>query len=434
MSKLKKRLENLKKDEIKKRWEKIDSRQGLSTKEKLDKLVKLSLHRKEKQKEEIVKISGEIPGVDEAFILRDFSYPLSSVFGKVKLVDWYEVDSQQLAVVFGDEEFLQVSPQKLLFFDTETTGLSGGTGTIPFLLGFGFFEEDFFKVKIFILNDLSKEEEFLSEIDSFLESRDYSGVVTYNGKGYDFPLMETRYILYRKRFPLLKKPHLDFLFPARTLWKNTYESRNLGYLGDILLGLSRSEDIDSSQVPMLYFNYLRSNSFSLIEKVVEHNALDLVGLSALLLLGIKYIADISWVSDEGEMLGTAMLYEKYGALEKANELYGLIKRSAGRDDIIARSVKRKSIIVKKKKFYDEAKELWEYLSSSQDRYAVRELSIHFEHREKNYFKALEFVSKGLASIDLTETQRKDFEKRWQRLNKKIKALEPPEEDPGSDPR
>lgn len=426
MSKLKDRLDYLKKDGIKKRWEKLETHQGLSTKEKLDKLVKLSLKREDKRKE-VVKAEIDRPREEKAFILRDFSYPLNAVYGKLEFGDWQEVSPQKIAVIFGEEEFLRLSPLKLLFFDTETTGLSGGTGTIPFLLGFGFFEEDFFNVKIFVLNDLSREEEFLNEVDRFLESRDFCGVVTYNGKGYDFPVMETRYILYRKRFPLLTKPHLDFLFPARTLWKHTYESRNLGYLGDILLGLSRSEDIPSSQVPMLYFDYLRSNSFSQIEKVVEHNALDLIGLSALLLLGVKYVEDISFINDEGEMLGTAVLYEKYGDFEKANELYGIIQRSASRDDIISKAVKRKSIIIKKKKLYDEAKELWELLSSTQDRYAVRELSIHFEHREKNYFKALEFVRQGLEEVDLTESQRKDFEKRLERLNKKIEALEPPEE-------
>ncbi|MFC2156143.1 ribonuclease H-like domain-containing protein, partial [Acidobacteriota bacterium] len=394
--------------------------------EKLDKLVKISLKRKENQKEgERVEI--EQPREENDFIQRDFSYPLHSFYGKLKLADWQEVIPRHLAVMFGEEEFLHLSPMKLLFFDTETTGLSGGTGMIPFLLGFGFFDEDRFNVKIFILNDLSREEEFLTEVDDFLESRDYSGVVTYNGKSFDFPLMETRYILYRKRFPLLKPPHLDFLYPARTIWKNTYESRKLGYLGDVLLGLSRSEDIDSSQVSMLYFNYLRSNAFGLIEKVVEHNALDLVGLSALLLLGIKYVDDISFTHDEGEILGTAVLYEKYGDFDKANELYGLVKKSAGRDDTIAKAVKRKSIIAKKKKLYHEAKELWEILSQARDRYAVRELSVHFEHREKDYFKALTFVRRGLETVGLTDVQRADFEKRFQRLNKKIKALEPPEE-------
>ena len=522
MSKLKKKLDRLKQDKIEKRWEKIDSKEGLSTREKLDKLVKLTLkggavppadkrgktisslsegfrekkrfspinttegsatpaHKSSKtissHQEDFRKkinsshinsteraahpaktsdyanykdykglkkhtnpqnsslhgqtnaspINEAAPEEENAFIIRDFSYPLSSTFGDCKLEEWQDVSPEQLAVIFADKEFLQVSPPELLFFDTETTGLSGGTGTIPFLLGFGFFAHNHFYVKVFILNDLSKEEEFLEEVDRFLDSRDFSGVVTYNGKSYDYPLMETRYILQRKRFPLLKKPHLDFLFPARTLWKHTYESRSLGFLGEILLGLSRQEDIDSSHIPALYFNYLRSNDFSLIEKVIEHNALDLLGLAALLLLGTKYTKDISFAADEGEILGTAMLYEKYGDLEKANELYGIVKESAQRDDVLARAAKRKSIIVKKKKLYDEARELWEYLSNREDRFAFRELSVHFEHREKDYNKALDFVRQGLAAVDLTESQRRDFEKRLERLKKKIAALDVKEE-------
>ena len=78
---------------------------------------------------------------------------------------------------------------KLLFFDTETTGISGGAGTIPFMMGIGFFEEEHFRVKIFILNDLNREDEFLEEVDRFLQSFEFSAAVTYNGKSFDFPLM-----------------------------------------------------------------------------------------------------------------------------------------------------------------------------------------------------------------------------------------------------
>ncbi len=312
---------------------------------------------------------------------------------------------------------------KFLYFDTETTGISGGTGTIPFMLGFGFFENDSFRIKIFVLNDLYREEKFLEEIDEFLENHNFSATVTYNGKCFDFPLMETRYILYRKRFSLLKIPHLDFLFPARTIWKNTFESRKLGYLGDILLGISRDEDIDGSQIPALYFNYLRNNSFFLIEKVIEHNALDLVGLSSLLLLGLRYVEDISFTNDEGEIFGVAIFYEKYGDLEKANKLYEVLKESALRKDIISNSIKRLSSIKKKKKLYIEAAELWKILSNYGDHTAYKELSIYYEHREKNYFKAIEFVERGLEKIDLTKTQKIDMEKRLKRLQRKIKALE-----------
>ena len=181
--------------------------------------------------------------------------------------------------------------------------------------------------------------------------------------------------------------------------------------------------MESSQIPTIYFNYLRSRSFVLIQRIIDHNALDLLGLAGLLLLGIKYLEDISFTDDEGEILGTAKLYEKYGDFESADRLYNIIKQSAVREDVIEKAVKGLAIIMKKKKLYIEAAELWELLSTHSDRLALRELSIHLEHREKNYMKALEWVREGLKIIDLTETQRQDFEKRYKRLNRKIEALE-----------
>ncbi len=406
---------------IKKTWDSIKSEKGSSTKEKLEKLVNLNLKQDKIIKKKQTQIKEAFSG--EPVIIRDFSYPITSQFGKIELSQWFTISSKSVAIISGDNDFLNLDPMKFLYFDTETTGISGGTGTIPFMLGFGFFENDSFKIRIFVLNDLYREEKFLEEIDEFLESHNFSATVTYNGKCFDFPLMETRYILYRKRFSLLKIPHLDFLFPARTIWKNTFESRKLGYLGDVLLGISRDEDIDGSQIPALYFNYLRNNRFFLIEKVIGHNALDLVGLSSLLLLGLRYVEDISHTNDEGEIFGVAILYEKYGDLEKANKLYEVLKESASRKDIISNSIKRLSAIKKKKKLYIEAAELWKILSNYSDHTAYKELSIYYEHREKNYFKAIEFVERGLEKIDLTKTQRKDMEKRLKRLQRKIKALE-----------
>jgi uncharacterized protein len=434
MSKLRDKLNYLEKDKIKKKWETIDKNIELSTREKLEKLVNLSLKKEKLQKEKNISTTGKnSPALDidtrvdknSAFTLREFIYPLSSIFGKVQLAEWKQISSRQLAILFGDEDYERITPMDLLFFDTETTGLAGGTGTIPFMLGFGFFSGESFHVCIFILNDLYKEGEFLDEVDRFLSDHDFSGTVTYNGKSFDFPLMEARYILQRKRFSLLKLPQLDFLFPARTIWKHTYESRKLGYLGDILLGLSREDDVDASQIPMMYFNYLRSRSFYSIEKVVEHNALDLVGLAALILLAVKYQEDIAYTNDEGEILGTAKLYEKYGEFKQALQLYEYLEQNATRDDIISKTVKSLAIIKKKKRFYKEALQMWEILSRSDanSHLAMRELSVYFEHREKNYVKALEYVRKGLTCLPLTGSQQRDFEKRLKRLTRKIEMLE-----------
>lgn len=440
MSDLKNKLKYLDKDKkIQNQWQSIDAKEGLSTREKLDKLVNLRLKQKSSREKtsdsmddspfasHTVQLEPETSRSGDAVLVREYQYPLETVYGMFSLGAILDINPGLLNITFGEEdcEESEIDPRKLLFFDTETTGLSGGTGTIPFMLGFGYFEETVFRAKIFILNEISREDLFFEEIDRFLAEHDFSATVTYNGKTFDFPLMESRYIMQRKRFPLLRLPHLDFLFPARVVWKNTYESRRLGYLGDVMLGISREDDVDGSQIPALYFNFLRSKAFHVIEKVVEHNALDLLGLAALLLQVLKYVEDIVYTQDEGEILGTARLYEKYGDFEAARTRYTQVTKTGCRSDVTSRAVKALAVLKKKEKLYDEASDLWEMLSqlSDQDQTALRELAIHLEHREKNYVKALDYTQRALDTASLTDNQREDFQKRLKRLTKKINTLD-----------
>ena len=403
--------------------------EGLSTREKLEKLVRLNLQKKGMPltgRESLPRgepIPAPVAAAREPFLIKDFYYAIDSRYGKVRLGEWLNLQPDALAVISGSETFRAVDSRKVLFFDTETTGLAGGTGTIPFMLGFGFFCEQVFQVKIFLLQDLDKEGEFLTAVDDFLRAGDFSATVTFNGKAFDFPLLETRYILQRRRLPLLDLPHLDFLFPARTLWKNTFDSRKLGYLGEMLLGFSRSDDIEASSIPALYFNFLRNQDFSVIEPVIEHNAMDLVGLAAVVLLGARYLDDYSLTGDEGEILGLGMLCERAGLLEKAEALYRIARDVSGRSAVGEQAVRRLSVLLKKKKLYQEALELWQILSTGNDLQAYREISVHYEHRERNYYQAVEIVEKALGSVSLSPSQQQELEKRLQRLRQKIAKLE-----------
>ena len=425
MRKLKERLAEIERKNIQKKWQGLDEADGLTTREKLEKLVQQNLKRKglSPAKREAVPMAAS----REPFLVRDFYYSLDGRYGKVRLGEWHDLQPEALAVISGSDAFTALDSQKVLFFDSETTGLAGGTGTIPFILGFGFFSENVFQVKIFLLKDLDKEGEFLAAVDDFLHAGNFSATVTFNGKAFDFPLLETRYILQRRRFPLLQLPHLDFLFPARTIWKNTFDSRKLGYLGEMLLGISRSDDIEASSIPALYFNFLRNHDLSAIEPVIEHNAMDLVGLAAVVLLCARYLADYSLTADEGEILGLGLLCERAGLLEKAEAFYRVAKDVSGRALVQERAVRRLSILLKKKKLYQEALQLWEILSGANDLQAFREISVHYEHRERNYFQAIEIVEKALGSVSLSPSQQQDLEKRLQRLRQKIARLEEKEE-------
>ncbi len=424
MRKLKDRLHDLDRKDIQEKWRSLESESGLSTREKLDKLVKQNLRRNEKP---AAPASREAPAAAQPFLVRDFSYALDGRYGKVRLGSWLSLEPGALEVIAGGGEFASLDPRRAVFFDSETTGLAGGTGTVPFMLGFGFFSDQAFQVRIFVLLSLEREGEFLEAVARFLEEGGFSAVVTYNGKAFDFPLLETRYILQRRRSPLLGLPHLDFLFPARTIWRNTFDSRKLGYLGEMLLGLSRDDDVDGSDIPALYFSFLRSQAFSLIEPVVEHNAMDLVGLAAVVLLGVLYLDDYSLAGDGGEILGLGRLCERAGLLEKAENFYQAAKEASARSDVRTLATRRLSILLKKKKLFSEALELWQALSAGNDVGAMREISIHYEHRERNYVQAVSFVEKALASGRLSPGQQQELEKRLERLQKKIAKLDEKEE-------
>ena len=226
MRKLQDRLKEIDRQNTPGKWSGPEEGDGLSTREKLEKLVEQNLKRKGLSPLKARTAPAAV--ARDPFLVKDFYYSLDGRYGKVRLGEWLDVAAETLAVIWGNGSYAALDPGKILFFDTETTGLAGGTGTIPFMLGFGFFSGEVFQVKIFLLQDLDKEGEFLAAVDDFLASGGFSATVTFNGKAFDFPLLETRYILQRRRLPLLDLPHLDFLFPARTLWKNTFDSRKLG--------------------------------------------------------------------------------------------------------------------------------------------------------------------------------------------------------------
>lgn len=435
MRKLKDRLHDLDKKSIQETWRKLDGEGGLSTREKLDKLVRQNLTRSAPApaapapaapapaapaqfRDEPAAAAG-----NEAFLVKDFSYSLEGRYGKVRLGGWLSLQPGLLAVIAGDDAFAAIDPRRVVFFDSETTGLSGGTGTVPFMLGFGWFAEQAFQARIFILLDIDREGEFLDEVTRFLAGQGFAAAVTYNGKAFDFPLLETRYILQRRPFPFRDMPHLDFLFPARTIWRNTFDSRKLGYLGEMLLGLSREDDVDGADIPALYFSFLRSRAFSLLEPVVEHNAMDLVGLAAVVLLGALYLDDYSLTGDGGEIFGLGRLCERAGLLEKAEEFYKAARAASARDDVAALAARRLSVLLKKKKLYDEALELWQQLAAGHDIQAQRELSVHFEHRQRDFVTALRYVEQAIDEGGLTPARQREMEKRLERLKKKVAQLE-----------
>jgi uncharacterized protein YprB with RNaseH-like and TPR domain len=166
--------------------------------------------------------------------------------------------------------------QDVLWLDTETTGLSGGTGTYVFLLGIAYFSEGELVLRQHLLHDIGAERAFVETIQTEIEP--FRACATYNGKSFDLPLLRTRWIMTLRSEITVDESHLDLLHPARRLWRDRFGSTGLKQLEESLFDEGRINDIPGSLIPDAYFHYLRKRDPAIIAPVLEHNARDIVSL------------------------------------------------------------------------------------------------------------------------------------------------------------
>src|SRR5947209_5852302 len=175
-------------------------------------------------------------------------------------------------------------PEKWLFLDTETTGLAGGTGTYAFLIGLAWWDAGGLQVEQFFMRDFAEEHSLLQELSQCVAERPV--LVTFNGKSFDWPLLENRFTMTRSIAVPKLAAHLDLLHPARALWKLRLGSVRLVELERQVLdapriGWHREDDVEAALIPQLYFDYLRGGPAEPLAGVVRHNQMDLRGLAAL---------------------------------------------------------------------------------------------------------------------------------------------------------
>ena len=210
--------------------------------------------------------------------------------------------------------------EKCLFLDTETTGLSGGAGTLAFLVGAAWVEGDELVTEQYILGDHSDEPEMLVRLGELLKRFDTA--VTFNGRTFDMPLLETRYTLCRLRDHWRALDQLDLLYPARRVWKLRLQSCRLSNLEERVLGVRRENDLPGSEAPERFFRYLQTGDFSLLEEVIDHNLQDVVTLAVLLIkLARLFDAPLS-AQDSRDRYSLGRALEKRGDAQAA-EVYAL---------------------------------------------------------------------------------------------------------------
>jgi uncharacterized protein len=321
-----------------------------------------------------------------------------------------------------------------VFLDTETSGLAGGTGTYAFLVGAGRFEGDYFRLAQFFMRDPSEEGALLLALEEFLAP--CRALVSFNGKSFDAPLLNTRYALAGWKSPLVNMQHVDLLHLARRLWRDRLPSRTLGNLEVQILGTSRTEEeVPGWMIPQMYFDYLRSGDAREIKNVFYHNAMDVVSLAAL----FKHVAGL--LSDplhqEGldpvDQAALARLFEDLEDEELAIQLYeGSLQQRVGvmRDEGYWDTLQRLSFLRKRRAEYPKAISLWEEAALSGRLYAYVELAKVYEHTLCNLDQA-----KGWTQQAIQCTERPSFpvyersywqpelKHRLERLNRKIAGLE-----------
>jgi len=177
--------------------------------------------------------------------------------------------------------FGSIPRQDLLHFDTETTGLSGGTGTRAFMIGASDWNHERLRVRQLYLSTMSAEQAMLETFSSWLQPE--TVLVSYNGRCYDSPLLATRYRLARMPNPMVGLRHLDLLFPVRRRFRGVWENCRLATVERQWLGVLREDDLPGSEAPRAWLDYLRGGSARNLRRVIEHNDQDLRSLGALLL-------------------------------------------------------------------------------------------------------------------------------------------------------
>jgi uncharacterized protein len=329
-----------------------------------------------------------------------------------------------------------LDPEKWLFLDTETTGLSGGTGTYAFLIGIAWWDAGGLQVEQFLMRDFSEEHSVLLELSERLAERPV--LVTFNGKTFDWPLLESRFTMTRSiRLPQLAA-HLDLLHPARAVWKLRLGSVRLVELEQHVLdarrlGWDRADDVPSNMIPQFYFDYLRGRSVAPLAGVVRHNRNDLRGLAALFgklseLLGKEHHPR---EADGLDLLGLSRFLNRRGQKKRA-ESACIAARDRGLPialDAVAQWELAK--MAKWRGEHEAAAQIFEELSRDSDwrAAACEELAIFHERKRKDLPMALKYARKAIGELKKSSALQKFAAfsavhlRRCERLTKKIARLE-----------
>ena len=302
----------------------------------------------------------------------------------------FDVQRQTVMLMQGEDMPEDFDIRRVLFLDTETTGFMGA-GTVAFLIGIGWLEDDGFTVRQYLMRDYPEEKFQLERLKDDLGRFDV--ICTFNGRSFDVPLLRDRFLMNRMRADCLDKPHIDLLHIARRVWKLRLKKCNLGHLEEAVLGIAREGDIPGAEVPQRYFSYLKTGQFDLLRDVITHNAQDIASLCVLLgrMAHMYEHPEDNLPSEDVYSMGVAL--ERMKHPEEARKCYRLALNGCMR----TQGQLRLAVNYRRTGDKAQAKEIWQAMVIRHEGGVTPyiELAKHYEHVEKDISSALEMTRRAL---------------------------------------
>jgi len=298
------------------------------------------------------------------------------------------------------------NPAKWLFLDTETTGLAGGTGTYAFLVGLAWWDAGGLQAEQLFMRDFTEEYSLLHELAARIAERPV--LFTFNGKSFDWPLLENRFTMTRSIAVPRLAAHLDLLHPARALWKLRLGSVRLVELERHVLdaprlGWHRENDVASALIPQFYFEYLRGGPAEPLAGVVRHNQMDLRGLAALFCKISEMLSEPSGAASGFESLdlfGLSRFLQRRGEADRAHSTCAQALEIGLPDEFRPMALQELALLAKRRGQHSRAAEIWEEIVNEPQGSlnACEQLAIYYERHGKDLGRAAEFAEFGLATL------------------------------------
>ena len=378
----------------------------------------------------------------QQFLVVDRKYPPGHRHGQVAIADTLPPeDGAWLRFPLLNTTPTPPREGRMLFVDLETTGLAGGAGTYAFLVGCAWYQDGGLRIRQFFLSDFGAERVLLEAVGEIAATS--GAVVTFNGKSFDLPLIDTRFILHRLHTPFAALPHVDMLHPARRLWREDEpedDPRDAGHfqadrpaggcrlsaLEETLCGHVREGDVPGFEIPSRYFHYVRTGDARCLSGVMEHNRLDLISLAMLTARAAQALEDgPAGAHTAREALGMGRLYERAGMPGEARAAFLRAAEVSDPDSLTRVDAWRSyALLSRRQRRYQDAADGWRRILELRRcppatlREASEALAVHHEHRLRDLQAARGFALRSL-SVHATPSRREATQHRLARLDRKL---------------